>query len=132
MVRVNVQAVADEVVKKRIAALAEIIASSTHKDSVMVAAFNLAGIGTKQSSNALMYLIEQTKDPVLREVMAASLITFSPHRNDYKERLHSKFSAAFVIDAFAAIEDIAPALRETLLWQEITTAIEQSLGGPGD
>ena len=110
------------VIQKRIALLADIIATG-NEESAALAAIQLAFIGTKESADTLMQLIEKKVSLMCQEDLIAALSICSPFRDQYKERLlqierHKEHVISMYSDAKAYDQNLfAPPL-----WQEIAEA----------
>ena len=116
------------VIQKRINLLAGIIANGNHVESAKLAALQLGFIGTKESSNALLYLITQTEDPGMQGVMIASLIFNTPLRDEYREKLAKACINADMIDEiYAMVTECNQGLFGPPLWQEIANALAGEL-----
>lgn len=119
----TVQQIIDKIIRKRIADLTEIICMGK-EGPAEIATARLAQIGTPESSNMLMFLIEQTEDSGLRDAMSDTLIAFSPLRNDYKDRLIKIYGTETIEALFADAEHSTCLRTMQPLWQTIAEALE--------
>ena len=112
----------NEVIQKRIALLADIITAGNGESAVM-AVVQLALIGTKESADALMQLIEKNVCRVHQEHLIGTLIICSPFRNDYRERLlQIERYKELIIHMYSDAEAYDQNLFAPPLWQEIAKA----------
>jgi len=114
--------IVEEAIQKRIALLVDIITTG-NEGSAALAAVQLAFIGTKESADALMQLIEKKVSPMCQEDLIAGLAICSPLRDQYKERLlqikhHERHTKSMYSEAKAYDQN----LFTTPLWQEIADA----------
>lgn len=117
------------VIQKRIDLLAGILAKETDDPVAALAAIQLANIGTKEASDALMDLIEQCGETFVQDMMIIALLFHSPFRNDYKERLMQvsgdpqDIEEAYA-DVTASLSDLS---GQPPLWQEVAEALKAEL-----
>ena len=89
-----------------------------------MAAIQLAAIGTKESSDMLMQLIEKKVSSMYQDVLIVALIVNSPFREEYKERLlQIEQYKERVTNVYSEVEMYDPNLFGYPLWQEISEAV---------
>lgn len=120
------------VIQKRINLLASIIANEADDENevALSASIQLANIGTKESSNALMYLINRTKGRETKEIMTQTLLLFSPFRSEYSEAVDILSATGPGVEEIQALVALANEQGERFgppLWQEVAEALEAEL-----
>ena len=126
--------VVNAVIKKRIALLTQIITDApADEPGVCPAIIQLASIGTRESSDVLMRLIEQCSNPKRQMYMAGALIVHSPFRNDYFTTLGMLCSDPLKL---VAIEGSMLLCDQRVcgrpFWQELVEAIQQEVSKEPD
>lgn len=112
-----------EIIARRIAVLTTVITQG-HEYTAEVAAIHLAKIGTIEASNALMELIEKAADEDARDILTDALVSFSPLRNEYRDRLSELYSAQDLAALYVIVREQKTLTDAQPLWQEIAEALE--------